>query len=169
MSHNNLNFRIRGRRNSGDTPTKVSNEREPIRDWMTKQNRALPLISPVARYDPPTICLDKDESLVDDDLHNGPGFERDEDPNGTINDLLDSLDNTYLNPNLNPKSKPRRDTDIFHKQIMVRSLGSLYNPDDLDQTRRSSNSKIDSSSFIFRSKQKRRQLKRVLSSAFPMI
>ena len=106
-------YRIRGRRNSGDTPTKATAQREPIRDWMTKQNRALPLISPVARYDPPTICLDKDESLVDDDLQNGPGFE--EDPNGTINDLLDSLDNTYLNP----KSKPRRDTDIFHKQIMV--------------------------------------------------
>ena len=85
---------------------------------MTKQNRALPLISPVARYDPPTICLDKDESLADDDLQNGPGFE--DDPNGTINDLLDSLDNTYLNP----KSKPRRDTDVFHKQIMVSCLHS---------------------------------------------
>jgi len=100
---------------------------------MTKQNRALPLISPVARYDPPTICLDKDESLVDDDLQNGPGFE--EDPNGTINDLLDSLDNTYLNP----KSKPRRDTDIFHKQIMVSWWEEVYHPRLGERVQRGSN------------------------------
>ena len=42
---------------------------------MIAENRALPLISPVARYDPPTICLDKDESLADDDLNNGPGMD----------------------------------------------------------------------------------------------
>ena len=87
----------------------------------------------MARYDPPTICLDKDESLVDDDLQNGPGFE--EDPNGTINDLLDSLDNTYLNP----KSKPRRDTDIFHKQIMVSWWEEVYHSGLEERVQRGSN------------------------------
>ena len=91
----------RGRRNSGDTPKKAS------RDWMISENRALPLISPVVKYDPPTICLDKDESLVDDDLNNGPGVL-----DQSLNDILDQID-------INGQKSKRRDTNIFHQQVMV--------------------------------------------------
>ena len=79
---------------------------------MTAENRALPLISPVARYDPPTICLDKDESLAEDDLNNGPGMDE------TINDVLDKLDIG--------DRKPRRDTNVFHREILVGAVSKLY-------------------------------------------
>lgn len=94
------------RRNSGETPPKAKASSKP--DWMTSANRALPLISPVARYDPPTICLDKDESLAEDDLNNGPGMDE------TINDVLDKLDRV----DLREERKPRRDTNIFHREIL---------------------------------------------------
>ena len=105
---------FRTRRNSGDTPTKTQPTKVTLQspksrpDWMTAENRALPLISPVARYDPPTICLDKDESLAEDDLNNGPGMDE------TINDVLDKLDIG--------DRKPRRDTNVFHREILVRTV-----------------------------------------------
>ena len=112
-----MNTILRVRRNSGDKTTKiqaakVTLQSKPRPDWMTAENRALPLISPVARYDPPTICLDKDESLAEDDLNNGPGMDE------TINDVLDKLDIR--------DRKPRRDTSVFHREILVGAVRKPY-------------------------------------------
>ena len=86
----------------------------PPREWMVRENRALPLISPVAKYDPPTICLDKDESLNDEELYNGPGG-CENNPDQSLNDLLDQID-IHLAEGV---SKKRRDTNVFHRQVMV--------------------------------------------------
>ena len=93
---------------------------------MIAENRALPLISPVARYDPPTICLDKDESLADEDLNNGPGMDELGVKNPSKNLLLKSLFwlpvktiNDVLDKLEIGERKPRRDTNIFHAEILV--------------------------------------------------